>query len=112
MKKIERYGEAITKLLKEYVHDLSAQRIEEHLITDYEHGHFQLLRTGWADENTYRMGILLHFQLKADGKVWILANWTEDDVAKALTDLGVAKEDIVLGFQPEFVRPYSGYAVA
>ena len=111
MRKLKKYGDAISKLLKEYQHDHSAQNIEEHLITDYEHGHFQLLRTGWADENTYRMGILLHFQIKPSGKVWILANWTEDDVAKALIDLGVAKEDIVLGFQPEFVRPYSGYAV-
>jgi hypothetical protein len=58
------------------------------------------------------MGILLHFQIKPSGKVWILANWTEDDVAKALIDLGVKKEDIVLGFQPEFAWPYSGYAVA
>jgi len=46
MRKLKKYGDAISILLKEYQHDHSAQNIEEHLITDYEHGHFQLLRTG------------------------------------------------------------------
>lgn len=112
MEKLKRYSEAIVTVLKEYIHEHLQNNIEEHLLTDFEHGYFQVLRTGWADKNTFRMGILLHFQLKTDGKIWILANWTEDDVAKALVDLGVDKKDIVLGFQPESIRPYSGYAVA
>jgi hypothetical protein len=112
MEKIEKYGLAIVNLLTEYIPDHFQNNIEEHLISDFEHGHFQLLRTGWADKDTFRMGIVLHFQLKKDGKVWVLANWTEDDVAQALIERGVLKSDIVLGFQPEYIRPYSGYAVA
>ena len=112
MEKVEKYGLAVARLLQNYVHDLSQNNIEEHLVTDFEHGHFQLLRTGWADKDTFRMGILLHFQIKPDGKIWILANWTEDDVAQMLMADGVLKSDIVLGFQPESIRPYSGYAVA
>lgn len=112
MEKLKKYGTAVVDLLKEYVHDQAQNNIEEHLLTDFEHGYFQVLRTGWADKDTFRMGILLHIQIKSDGKVWILANWTEDDVAQALVQRGVNKDDIVLGFQPEFIRPYSGYAVA
>jgi XisI protein len=112
MEKLSQYAQAIVNVLQQHVHQLSQNEIEEHLLTDYEHGHFQLLRTGWADKDTFRMGILLHFQLKTDGKIWILANWTEDDVAKALVEQGVDKSDIVLGFQPKSIRPYSGYAVA
>jgi len=55
---------------------------------------------------------VLHFQIKADGKIWILANWTEDDVALELVERGVLKQDIVLAFQPESVRNLSGYAAA
>jgi XisI protein len=112
MEKLNKYGNAIVDLLKQYVHENLQNGIEEHLISDFEHGHFQLLRSGWADKATFRMGILLHFQLKTDGKIWILANWTEDDVAQLLMQRGVQKQDIVLGFQPEYIRPYSGYAVA
>jgi len=112
MEKLKRYGDAVVDLLREYIHDQHQNNIEEHLLTDFEHGYFQVLRTGWADKDTFRMGILIHIQIKSDGKVWILANWTEDDVAQALVKRGVDKNDIVLGFQPEFIRPYSGYAVA
>ena len=56
------------------------------------------------------MNITLHLQVKLDGKVWILANWTEDDIAEALVEKGVPKSDIVLGLLPANVRAYSGYA--
>jgi hypothetical protein len=112
MEKLEKHELAAVNVLKGYVSEQPINGIEEHLISDFEHGHFQVLRTGWINDNTFRMGIILHFQVKIDGKVWILANWTEDDVALALMDNGVPKSDIVLGFQPEHIRLYSGYAVA
>lgn len=112
MEKLTHYREAIVNLLEQYVHSQPQNNIEEHLLTDFEHGHFQVLRSGWADKDTFRLGILIHIQLKQTGKVWILANWTEDDIAHELVKKGIASNDIVLGFQPEFIRPYSGYAVA
>lgn len=112
MEKLKKYGLAITNVLANYASDKPINNVEEHLITDFKHGHFQVLRTGWSDENSFNMGIILHFQLKTDGKIWILANYTEDDVAQALIENGVLKSDIVLGFQPAYIRPYSGYAVA
>jgi hypothetical protein len=112
MEKLEKYGLAAVNVLKDYVSEKVINNVEEHLITDFQHGHFQVLRTGWIAESDFKMGIILHFQLKSDGKIWILANYTEDDVAQALVDEGVLKSDIVLGFQPSYIRPYSGYAVA
>ncbi|MBP8239723.1 MAG: XisI protein [Saprospiraceae bacterium] len=32
-------------------------------------------------------------------------------VEAELVQRGVAREDIILGFEPAFVRPYSGFAV-
>ncbi len=68
-----------------------------------------LLRTGW-DEEAFLHHVIMHFDIKA-GKIWIQAHNTELDVGKALTDRGVPAADIVVGFQPERYRAYTGYAV-
>ena len=47
-----------------------------------------------------------------DGKVWIQCNTIEMDIAAELVEMGVAKEDIVLGLHPPYKRPYTGYGVA
>jgi XisI protein len=110
MDKIVQYQDAIIDLLHEHME--LGNPDELFLITDREHNHFQILTSGWQDEDNFTMGILLHFQIKPDGKIWVLANWTEDDVAMALVNRGVPKSDIVLGFHPQYVRKYTGYAVA
>jgi hypothetical protein len=110
MDKVEKYQNIIIDLLHAYQN--SGTGDETFIITDREHNHFQVLTSGWADEDNFTMGILLHFQIKLDGKVWILVNWTEDDVAQALSARGIPKTDIVLGFHPKYVRQYTGYAVA
>lgn len=110
MDKITKYQDAIIDLLQEYKQ--AGAPGETYLITDREHNHFQVLSAGWQDEDNFTMGILLHFFIKPDGKIWILANWTEDDVAQALVNRGVSKTDIVLGFHPKYVRQHTGFAVA
>jgi hypothetical protein len=112
MDKLSTYGNYIVDLLKTYLHPGLESPIHEHLVIDRENHHYQFLREGWADKNTFQMGIVLHFSIKPDGKIWILANWTEDDVAQELVDRGVPKQDIVLAFQPESVRKISGFAIA
>ncbi len=37
---------------------------------------------------------------------------TEDGVTRELLEAGIPKQDIVLAFHPEDVRPYTGYAIA
>jgi hypothetical protein len=37
---------------------------------------------------------------------------TETDIGQALVEMGVNKEDIVLGLHPPCKRPYTGYGVA
>jgi XisI protein len=112
MDKLSTYSNYVVELLETYLHPGLESPIHEHLVIDREHHHYQFLREGWVDKNTFQMGIVLHFQIKADGKIWILANWTEDDVAGELVERGVLKQDIVLAFQPESVRKLSGYAAA
>ena len=68
------------------------------------------MNVGW-DGHRRVYGCVLHLDIK-NNKIWIQQNMTEMRVAQELVDLGVAKEDIVLGFQVPEMREYTGYAVA
>jgi hypothetical protein len=46
------------------------------------------------------------------GKVRLQADNTDLRIAERLEEAGIPKGDIVLGFQPPSVRPYTEYAVA
>ena len=46
-----------------------------------------------------------------NGKIWIQHDGTKDGVARALEELGVARQEIVLGFHAPVQRPLTGYAV-
>lgn len=109
MEKLEKYSAIIEEYLRGMVHEGILQGVEEHLIVDKTGGYFQLMRTGWA-ESHFRIGITIHIQLKKDGKVWILSNWTEEDVHADLANLGISKSDIVLGYLPDYARKLAGYA--
>jgi hypothetical protein len=45
-------------------------------------------------------------------KIWIQHNMTDIQIAEDLTEMGVSKEDIVLGLQPSYLRQYTQYGVA
>ena len=63
---------------------------------------YQLVKLGWQDERRI-YGCSVHIDIK-DGKIWLQHNVTDRRVAHELVELGVAKEDIVLGFQPPYKR--------
>ncbi len=69
-----------------------------------------LMTLGW-DRKARVHGCLIHLDI-IDGKIWVQRDETEDGVTYELVDAGVPKEDIVLGFHPPNVRPYTGYAIA
>ncbi len=53
----------------------------------------------------------MHLDIK-DGKIWIQHNMTEVDLGQELVNRGVPAEDIILGLQPPYKRPYTNYGVA
>jgi XisI protein len=62
-------------------------------------------------QNRHRVfGPVMHFDIK-NGKIWIQWNGTEEDVGEQLVAMGVAKQDIVVGFHPPYIRQYTDYAV-
>jgi hypothetical protein len=83
--------------------------VDTQIIADRENHHYLLVRVGWKQQRFYHY-CLFHFDLKGD-KIWIQQNNTETQVGDELMALGVAREDIVLGFKPEAIRVHTGFGV-
>jgi hypothetical protein len=77
---------------------------------DAENDHYQIVSVGW--DNKHRVyGCSIHIDIKNE-KIWLQTNNTELDIGQDLVTMGVPKEDIVIGFQPPYMRSFSGYAIA
>ncbi|NEQ95527.1 MAG: XisI protein [Cyanothece sp. SIO2G6] len=111
MDKLDQYRASLRAVLKEhsqYRHQ--DDDIEVELVFDTEHDHYQLMHVGWKGlSRVYHT--VLHFDIK-DGKIWLQQNTTDIDVGQELIDMGIPKEEIVLGLHPPYKRPYTGYGVA
>ena len=111
MDKVVKYQELIQQLIREYAHDDAIEDgVETQLVFDKEGHHYYWMNIGQNGNRRVYYSIV-HFDIK-DGKIWIQQNLTEADPAEDLVELGVAKEDIVLGLQPPYKRQYTGYGVA
>lgn len=111
MDKLEHYRNAIQTLLEQHSHPKGSDAdIEDELFFDTARDHYQLMSVGW-DELDRVYHTMLHFDIK-DGKIWLQQNTTDVDVGQELIEMGVPKEDIVLGLHPAYKRLYTGYGVA
>jgi hypothetical protein len=111
MDKVAKYREYVQELIAEYSKIRSKKEgIEIQLMMDTVRDHYQLMYVGWEEfKRIYHC--VIHLDIK-DGRIWIQQNWTEDDLAADLVvKMGVPREDIVLGLQPPFKRPYTDYGV-
>ncbi|MDJ1179092.1 XisI protein [Roseofilum sp. BLCC_M91] len=110
MDKLEFYRDTIEKILRRHADmPYSYGEIDEHVIIDRDRNHFLLFDVGWQQERRVH-GCITHVQI-IDGKIWIQRDGIEDGVTEELLEAGVPKSDIVLGFQPREVRPYTGYGI-
>ncbi|XHR81325.1 MAG: XisI protein [Gloeotrichia echinulata GP01] len=110
MDKITQYQQIIEQLLQEYAGIASSDtEIETQLIFDTERHHYQLVNVGWKNQRRV-YGCFLHIDIK-DGKVWLQHNGTENEVGEDLANLGIPKQDIVIGFHSPFKRQFTDYAV-
>ena len=111
MGKVEQYREYVQQLISTHANsDEDQEEVEVQLVMDTVRDHYQWMNVGWNGfKRVYNCYI--HLDIK-DGKIWIQQNWTEDDLAADLVEMGVPREDIVLGLQPPFKRPYTDYGVA
>ncbi|WP_424094746.1 XisI protein [Moorena producens] len=110
MDNLESYRQNIQSLLTDYAAiPIANGVIDCYTVFDTKQDHYMVMTVGW---DGYRRvyGCVLHMDIKK-GKIWIEQNMTEMKIAQKLVERGVAKDDIVLGFQaPEF-RQYTDYGV-
>ena len=111
MDKLAQYRTYILQLLEQYkVYKTSYKEVDIQVIIDSEHDHYQLVHVGWNNKQRIH-GCSLHIDI-IEGKIWIQYNGTDRHVASELVELGILKEDIVLGFQTPYRRQFTEYAVA
>lgn len=84
--------------------------IEMQTIFDREQDRYLLVALGWDGDRRF-YSCLFHLEIK-NGKIWIQRNETDWLITPDLLKKGVAKEDIVLGLQPSYVRNYTKAEVA
>lgn len=115
MEKVEKYREYIQSILADYAESKTSynpdDKLEMQTIFDTVRDHYQLIYVGWDKKGNRVYGPVMHLDIK-NGKIWIQWNGTEDDIAVELVEKGVAREDIVIGFQTPFMRKFSDYAVS
>lgn len=109
--KIKNYQAILEDFLAKEAQDRVIPGLEFQVIADKQNNHLQLVEMGWY-EKRYIHSVIFHFQIKPTGRIWILANNTDILVAEALMKLNVLASDIVIGFHPVNVRPFTGFTVA
>jgi hypothetical protein len=112
MDKVAKYREYVQQIVSDRANSdtTTKENVEVQLVMDTVRDHYQWMNVGWEEfKRIYHC--FIHLDIK-DGKIWIQQNWTEDDLAADLVEMGVPPEDIVLGLQPPFKRPYTDYGVA
>jgi XisI protein len=111
MDKINRYRQILCSILKNYasIKKKITPDIKAQTLIDHEGDHYQLLSIGWHN-NQFVYMVSLHFDI-INEKIWIQQNNTDILIADELVEQGVLKSDIVLGFIPEKIRHYEGFAV-
>lgn len=113
IKKVHRYRQFIRHILEQhapYHNPRQPDEFDTQLLLDDEKGHYYLMHVGWDSLNRIH-ACLIHIDLKGE-KIWVQRDGTEYGVANELVDMGVPREDIVLGFQAPYKRPYTDFAVA
>ncbi len=110
MGQIEVYRQIIMDLLKEYSsYSQPNDTIASQVIFDTERNHYQLLGIGWQGERRV-LHPSIHIDIIGD-KVWLQHDMTDAVIADELVERGIPKSQIVLGFHPEHVRHYTGFAI-
>ncbi len=113
MDTLNEYRCTIKRILREYAAiPYAYDDVKRLTVFDDENGHYMIVLDGWEHSGKRRVhGALVHLDI-IDGKIWVQRDGTEYGMAQELVDAGIPKNQIVLGFQPSYMRPHTEFAVA
>src|SRR5690242_2807749 len=110
MDHLTQYRAIVRRLIEEYASFTpSYGDIRTEALVDPERDHYEVMQMGW-DGHRRVHGSIIHIDIR-DGKVWIEHNGTDVRLGEELVAAGIARKDIMLGFQPEELRSLSGFGV-
>jgi uncharacterized iron-regulated membrane protein len=110
MDKLDNYRVILRRLVEEYAsYQPSYGNIKTEAVIDPHRDHYEVIQMGWLGTRRVH-GSVIHIDIR-DGKVWIEHNGTDARLGEELVAAGIPRQDIVLGFQPEELRPASGFGV-
>ena len=110
MDHVDRYRQIVRHLVEEYASYKPAYGdIRTEAVIDREHDHYEVMQVGWMNGRRVH-GSVIHIDIR-DGKVWIEYNGTDARIGEELVAAGIARNDIVLGFQPAELRSLTSYGV-
>jgi XisI protein len=113
MDKVAEYKQIVRDII-EYIYSLCPQsdEVEVQKITDDNNGHYLLYSVGWQGEDWVYVAFV-HIDVRDNGRVWLQHDGTDQRIAEELVTRGIPKNNIVVGFQPPYVRPMmKDFAVA
>jgi hypothetical protein len=111
MDKLAHYRESIKVFLRKYADSMkNNSEIEVELIFDNENDHYLLLDIGWQKSHRVH-DCIFHFDIK-DGKIWLQENNTDLEIDEDLEEMGISKDELVVGFHHPSMRKYSDYALS
>jgi len=113
MDKIKKRKQLVKEISSKYADfkELNRTESEIQMVFDAQRGHYYLMDIGWQDMERIH-SCLLHLDVKADGKIWVQKDFTEQGIVTVLLEEKVPKQDIVLGFHSPFKRTYTDFAKA
>ena len=115
MDQLNHYRDTIERLLSEIVRLIERSsdtnpQLRNRTVFDRRSDNYLIVCEGWQGARRIDTNVV-HLEI-INGKVWIQVDNTDQAIARQLEKAGVPKNDIVLGFQPPSVRPYTEYAAA
>ncbi len=113
MDKLTRYRALIKQFLTEQADLMRGHPVpglETIFTLDENSDQYLLLNVGWENDQRVRY-TTLYIRIHND-KIWIEEDWTDEGITRALVEVGVPKEEIVLAFQSPEMRHLTEYAVA
>lgn len=106
--KLQKYQKIVQNLLLGYAAvKPSYGEIEVETVFDTNQNRYQIMKLGWLNKKWVHYCVM-HLDIR-DKKIWIFCNTTEHDIAADLVQLGVPKQDIILGFYSPAMRAMSDY---
>lgn len=111
MDKLDFYRSTIKTIINRYVELQNGNSLVETVpIIDAVGDNYLLMAIGWNSSGRVH-SIGFHLRIQND-KIWIEWDGTEEGLAQELLELGVEKEDIVLGFYRPERRELTEFATA